>query len=101
MTPVPSILITPSASPDVSQRQGGVTPASGTPSFASTMEKVLQEAEQTGYQADVQSMKALSGDANLTEVVSALSHAELTLQTVTTIRDRVVQAYQDIMKMPI
>ena len=46
-------------------------------------------------------MKAVSGTGNLTEVVTALSHAELTLQTATAIRDRVVQAYQDIIKMPI
>jgi flagellar hook-basal body complex protein FliE len=46
-------------------------------------------------------MKAIGGDGNLTEVVAALSHAEITLQTATAIRDRMVQAYQDIMKMPI
>jgi flagellar hook-basal body complex protein FliE len=38
---------------------------------------------------------------NLTDVVTALARAELTLQTVTAVRDRVVQAYQDIIKMPI
>ena len=31
----------------------------------------------------------------------AVSKADLTLQTVVTIRDRVVQAYQDILRMPI
>ena len=37
----------------------------------------------------------------VTDVVVALSHAEMTLQATTAIRDRVVQAYQDIMRMPI
>ena len=46
-------------------------------------------------------IEALSGGGNLTEVVTALSRAELTLQSATAIRDRVVQAYQDIIKMPI
>ena len=45
--------------------------------------------------------KALTGGGNLTDVVVALSRAQMTLQTATAIRDRVVQAYQDIMKMPI
>ena len=45
--------------------------------------------------------QALTGGGNLTDVVTALARAELTLQTATTVRDRVVQAYQDIMKMPI
>jgi flagellar hook-basal body complex protein FliE len=65
------------------------------------MEKALDQAVQTGHKADDQTMKAISGGGNLTEVVTALSHAELTLQTATVIRDRVVQAYQDIIKMPI
>ena len=63
--------------------------------------QALGQAVQTGHTADDQAMKAISGGGNLTEVVTALSHAEMTLQTATAIRDRVVQAYQDIMKMPI
>jgi flagellar hook-basal body complex protein FliE len=46
-------------------------------------------------------MEAIAGRGNLTEVVTALARAELTLQSATAIRDRVVQAYQDIIKMPI
>ena len=53
------------------------------------------------HAADAKSVEALSGGGNLTDVVTALARAELTLQTATTVRDRVVQAYQDIMKMPI
>ena len=65
------------------------------------MTQALDQAVQTGHTADDQAMQALSGGGNLTDVVTALSHAEMTLQTATAIRDRVVQAYQDIMKMPI
>jgi flagellar hook-basal body complex protein FliE len=65
------------------------------------MTEALDQAVQTGHTADNQAVKAISGGGNLTEVVTALSHAEMTLQTATAIRDRVVQAYQDIMKMPI
>jgi len=46
-------------------------------------------------------MQAISGQGNLTDVVTALSRAELSLQTATAVRDRVVQAYQSIMAMPI
>ncbi len=35
------------------------------------------------------------------DVVQAVSNAELTLQTVVAVRDRVVNAYQEIMRMPI
>jgi flagellar hook-basal body complex protein FliE len=46
-------------------------------------------------------MTAIAGGGNLTEVVTAVSRAELALQSTVAIRDRVVQAYQDIMRMPI
>ena len=65
------------------------------------MTQALDQAIETGHAADDQAMTALSGGGNLTDVVTALSHAEMTLQAATAIRDRVVQAYQDIMKMPI
>ncbi len=73
----------------------------GPESFGAAVTQALDQAVQTGHAADDQAMKAISGGGNITEVVTALSHAEMTLQTATAIRDRVVQAYQDIMKMPI
>jgi len=38
---------------------------------------------------------------NARRVVSAIARAELALQTTMAVRDRFVQAYQDIMRMPI
>jgi len=43
---------------------------------------------------------AVTGQANLTDVVEAVSSAELTLQTVVAVRDRMLSAYQEIMRMP-
>jgi flagellar hook-basal body complex protein FliE len=101
MTTIPTIVVTPSVAADAYSQvaRGG---SSGAPaSFSTTISQAIAQAEQTGHAADDQSMQAISGGGNLTDVVTALSHAEMTLQTVTAIRDRVVQAYQDIMKMPI
>jgi flagellar hook-basal body complex protein FliE len=42
-----------------------------------------------------------SGQGDIVQVVNAVTSAELTLETVVAIRDRVISAYQDIMKMPI
>jgi flagellar hook-basal body complex protein FliE len=44
---------------------------------------------------------AMAKQASLTDVVTALSEAEIVLQSVITIRDKVIAAYQDIIKMPI
>ena len=69
--------------------------------FGQALTQALQGVVDSGHQADVQSSAALSGTGNLTDVVTAVNRAELALQTTTAIRDRVVQAYQDIMRMPI
>ena len=45
--------------------------------------------------------KATVGKADLNDVVTALTNADMTLQTVTAVRDKVVNAYQEILRMPI
>jgi flagellar hook-basal body complex protein FliE len=47
------------------------------------------------------SNKALYKEAGLTDTVVALSEAEIALQSMITIRDKMISAYQEIMKMQI
>jgi flagellar hook-basal body complex protein FliE len=102
MTTIPTVVITPSAAAEAYTRNARGSASGDAPgSFGQAITQAIDQAVQTGHNADAQAMKAISGGGNLTEVVTALSHAEMTLQTATAIRDRVVQAYQDIMKMPI
>jgi flagellar hook-basal body complex protein FliE len=42
-----------------------------------------------------------TGKANIVDVVNSVNAAELTLDTVVAVRDKVVAAYQSIMNMPI
>jgi flagellar hook-basal body complex protein FliE len=102
MSTIPTVVITPSSAANAYARvdQGGAA-GGDAGGFGATLSRALEGAVETGHKADTQAMQAISGGGNLTEVVTALSHAELALQTATAIRDRVVQAYQDIMKMPI
>lgn len=79
---------------------GVQSPGTGT-DFSALLGNALAGVVDAGHQADTQSRQALLGQANLTDVVNAVSQADLALQTTTAIRDRVVQAYQDIIKMPI
>lgn len=51
--------------------------------------------------ADTASLKAVAGNASLDEVVMAVTQAEMALNTVVSIRDRVIQAYQEVLRMPI
>jgi flagellar hook-basal body complex protein FliE len=63
--------------------------------------RALDGAVATGHSADAQAQQAISGHGDLTQVVTAVSRAELALQTTVAVRDRVIAAYQDIIKMPI
>jgi flagellar hook-basal body complex protein FliE len=83
---------------DVDSGKSGGT---GGDDFAGLVGRALQGAIVTGQQADTQAAQAIAGHGDLTQVVTAVSRAELTLQTTVAIRDRVIQAYQDIIKMPI
>ena len=70
-------------------------------SFGDTLSQALAGVVESGHAADAAAAKGMTGHGNLTEVVMAVSKAQLALQSTTAIRDRVVQAYQDIMKMSI
>ena len=100
LTGIPIIRITPAGAADAYARVDSGA-AGGSGSFGSVLQNAVEGAIQTGQTAEAQSLQAISGEGNLTNVVTALSRAELALETATAIRDRVVQAYQDIMKMPI
>jgi flagellar hook-basal body complex protein FliE len=69
--------------------------------FSDLLSRALNGAVASGKQADAQATQAISGHGDLTQVVTAVSRAELALQTSVAVRDRVLQAYQDIIKMPI
>lgn len=69
--------------------------------FATMLKNAGETAIATGETGEQTSLKAVAGKAELSEVVTAVTNAEVTLQTVVAIRDRVIQAYQDILRMPI
>ncbi len=69
--------------------------------FADVLRQAVEGTVATAQAAEAKSAQAIAGTGDLTEVVTAVSKAELTLQTAMTIRDRVVQAYQDVLRMAI
>jgi flagellar hook-basal body complex protein FliE len=79
---------------------GPGTPPTAT-GFGDMVQSALKGVVDQGHAAEQQSQAAISGHGDLMDVVSAVSKAELSLQTTIAVRDRVVQAYQDIMRMPI
>lgn len=71
------------------------------PSFSNMLGDALQNAVDVNLRAEKMQVQALTGDVEITDLVTAISEAELTLSTVVNVRDRVIAAYQEIIRMPI
>ncbi len=82
-------------------QSGAATNKASGPSFADYMKDSVEESIDVLRTSEEMSAKAVTGEADLTDVVQAVTNAELTLQTVVSIRDRMVSAYQEILRMPI
>ena len=99
---IPTLVVTPgTAARAYADTHSGMSGGNAAGGFGGVLARALENVASTGKTAESQAMQALSGKGNLTDVVAAVAKAELALQTTTAIRDRVVQAYQDIMRMPI
>ncbi|MBM3514267.1 MAG: flagellar hook-basal body protein FliE [Alphaproteobacteria bacterium] len=70
-------------------------------SFATMVTDSLKGAIDTGRAAEELSLKQIAGEADLKDVVTAVANAEFTLETVVAVRDKVISAYQEILRMPI
>jgi len=97
----PAIGVLPSAAVQAYARVDRGVAEESPGGFGATLQRAVQGMVDAGHEAEAKSMQAITGDANLTDVVTALARADLALQSATAIRDRMVQAYQDIIKMPI
>jgi len=70
-------------------------------SFGDVLKNAAVRSINTLRAGEAASAKAVSGEASLPEVVQAITASEVTLQTVMAVRDRLVGAYQEIMRMPV
>lgn len=70
-------------------------------SFSDFLRHKAGESIDTMKASEKMSAKAVTGQADIADVVQAVGAAELTLQTVVAVRDRLIGAYQDIMRMPV
>jgi flagellar hook-basal body complex protein FliE len=71
------------------------------PSFAALVKDALEQTRDIGRQSEALSTQALINGADVSQVVTAVAEAEVAVQTVVAVRDKVVEAYKDIMRMPI
>lgn len=71
--------------------------ATGTEMFATA----AKDFASTLQQSETTAMQAMTSGADPHALVSALAQTELAVQTAVTVRDRVVEAYQEILRMPV
>jgi flagellar hook-basal body complex protein FliE len=98
---IPTISITPAGAAQAYAKVASSDNNIADSGFGAVLGRALDSVVQAGHQADQQAVTAINGGGNFTEVATAVSHAELALQSAVSIRDKVVQAYQDVMRMPI
>jgi flagellar hook-basal body complex protein FliE len=71
------------------------------PDFGAMLKGVMNDTMHATKTAEKQIAAGAQGKAEMVDVVTAISSAETSLETVMAVRDQVIAAYQEIMRMPI
>ena len=69
--------------------------------FADMLAQQVQGVVDAGATSDRMAIDMVNGKANIVDMVTALSETEIAIETMVTVRDRVISAYEEIMRMPI
>ena len=80
---------------------GSVAPQTQGPGFGDILKSAMTDAMAASKTAEKQMAAQVAGKTELIDVVTAISAAEASLETVMAVRDQVISAYQEIMRMPI
>jgi flagellar hook-basal body complex protein FliE len=71
------------------------------PSFSDVLKDAIGGVLDTGRKSDAQTVAMASGKANVMDVVTAVAETDVAVSTLVSVRDKVIAAYEDIMKMSI
>jgi flagellar hook-basal body complex protein FliE len=88
----------PSSLPKVG---GDAAATSGGAGFSDALGRVVDAVESTESQANTAVSGMLAGKTDVHDAMIALQRADLTLQFSVQIRNKLVQAYNEIMRMPV
>jgi flagellar hook-basal body complex protein FliE len=80
---------------------GAVAPADAGSGFGDTLNRLVQSVETTGAEANSAVSQMVEGKADVHDAMIALQRADLTFQLSMQVRNKLVQAYQEIMRMPV
>jgi flagellar hook-basal body complex protein FliE len=74
---------------------------SSSPNFSAVLKDVMDAVTQTAQKSDMQAQSVAGGKADMVDVVTAVAETETTFQTLISVRDKVIAAYEDVLKMQI
>mgnify|MGYP005682927815 CR=1 FL=1 len=77
------------------------TKGAGGASFADLVQDVIENTVSATSKSEETTALALNKQAELLDVVTAVNSAEMAVETVVAVRDKVVEAYNEIMRMPL
>lgn len=69
--------------------------------FGESLARLIQSVDDTNGQANQAVSSMLNGQGDVHDAMIALQRADLTLQLTVQVRNKLVQAYQEIMRMPV
>jgi flagellar hook-basal body complex protein FliE len=81
--------------------KGSESGSGGGPSFGAVLKDAINGVLDTGKKSDAQTVAMASGKANVMDVVTAVAETDVAVSTLVSVRDKVIAAYEDIMKMSI
>lgn len=69
--------------------------------FGQMVQEAVESVVDKGHNMDQKSIGLVEGRTDVVDVVTAIAETEVALETMVTVRDRVISAYEEIMRMPI
>jgi flagellar hook-basal body complex protein FliE len=78
-----------------------VSGGAGGSSFGAMLKDAINSVTATGHKSDAQTQAMVAGKADMVDVVTAVSETEVAVETMVAVRNKVIEAYQSIMSMPI
>jgi flagellar hook-basal body complex protein FliE len=79
----------------------GVGESAAGPTFGALLKDAIGSVLEAGRKSDAQAQALATGKSNIVDLVTAVSETEVAVEAMVSVRDKVIAAYEEIMRMPI
>ena len=89
------------ADPSTALGKAAAPDSEGGQNFGALVKDALGSVVAAGKKSDGLAQGMAAGKANIVDVVTAVTETEVAIESLVSVRDKVIQAYEEIMRMPI